>query len=219
MEKLVDATMLSKDELLQKAEETIRALMDRVKEQEKTTLDGYSQAYDMIKNLQVRNATIEVELYEEYEKKLSVYRDWIINKIDCFLNTKSQEWAAQGGSMPDHLKEFRSSNTPEAIFHKAIEPKVFIGEMGLTVELIERAMNLPPNVRIVSVKETEVKGSLRIKYVTDDERLVDADVSCQEMRDIGDMFVNPEKYRYSPKGCVRGHQVSGQDEYIPCAST
>jgi len=53
--------------------------------------DGYSEALAEVKKEEGKNKNLEVEVYEEYEKKLAEMRDYIVDKVDVFLQTKGSE--------------------------------------------------------------------------------------------------------------------------------
>lgn len=53
--------------------------------------EGYEEAYQMLKQEQEKNQKLEVEMYEEYDKKLSEMKEYIVDKVDQFLQLKGQE--------------------------------------------------------------------------------------------------------------------------------
>lgn len=53
--------------------------------------EEYEEAYKQIKEEQGKNDNLEVEMYEEYEKKLNEMRDYVVDKVDEFLQFKGQE--------------------------------------------------------------------------------------------------------------------------------
>ena len=61
-------------------------------EEMKTALEeGYEEAYQMLKAEREKNQQLEVEMYEEYDKKLSEMKEYIVDKVDQFLQFKGQE--------------------------------------------------------------------------------------------------------------------------------
>ena len=61
-------------------------------EEMKTALEeGYEEAYQMHKAEREKNQQLEVEMYEEYDKKLSEMKEYIVDKVDQFLQFKGQE--------------------------------------------------------------------------------------------------------------------------------
>ena len=77
------------------AYEIINDLQARLETQkqefEKTLEEGYEEAYQML--LAERNAksNVESDLYEEYDKKLADMKEYIVDKIDEFLQVKGTE--------------------------------------------------------------------------------------------------------------------------------
>lgn len=53
--------------------------------------EGYEEAYQMLKEEKDKNQQLEVEMYEEYDKKLSEMKEYIVDKVDQFLQFKGQE--------------------------------------------------------------------------------------------------------------------------------
>lgn len=53
--------------------------------------EGYEEAYQMLKQEQEKNQKLEVEMYEEYDKKLNEMKEYIVDKVDQFLQLKGQE--------------------------------------------------------------------------------------------------------------------------------
>lgn len=53
--------------------------------------EGYEEAYQMLKSERAKNSSLEVELYEEYDKKLMEMKEYIVDKVDQFLQVKGQE--------------------------------------------------------------------------------------------------------------------------------
>jgi regulator of replication initiation timing len=53
--------------------------------------EGYEEAYQMLKQEREKNQQLEVEMYEEYDKKLAEMKEYIVDKVDQFLQYKGQE--------------------------------------------------------------------------------------------------------------------------------
>jgi regulator of replication initiation timing len=53
--------------------------------------EGYEEAYQLLKAEQNKNQQLEVEMYEEYDKKLSEMKEYIVDKVDQFLQFKGHE--------------------------------------------------------------------------------------------------------------------------------
>lgn len=53
--------------------------------------EGYEEAYQMLVEERSKNKNLEVSLYEEYDNKLAEMKDYIVDKVDQFLQQKGQE--------------------------------------------------------------------------------------------------------------------------------
>ena len=166
-EKLEEAyTELSAE--LKKAEETaekgyeeayaiiadLRNRLDIQGEEYKQAMEeGYEEAYQMLKSERAKNNSLEVELYEEYDKKLHEMKEYIVDKVDQFLHEKGAEIYEQA------RKDIVSD--PRLAEHKVVLDKI----VDLTSDyLSDDEVN---NVSSAKVEEAtkqieELKGQLRI---------------------------------------------------------
>lgn len=115
--------------------------------------EGYEEAYQMLKAEQNKNQELEVEMYEEYDKKLAEMKEYIVDKVDQFLQFKGQEIYEQ--AKRDVL------NDPRMAEHKVTLDKI--------VDLASNYMSDEDFNGVTSTKleETqkaieEMKGQLRI---------------------------------------------------------
>lgn len=60
-------------------------------EYEASLEEGYEEAYQMLKEERSKNTNLEVSLYEEYDKKLGEMKEYIVDKVDQFLQFKGAE--------------------------------------------------------------------------------------------------------------------------------
>jgi hypothetical protein len=58
---------------------------------EKTLEEGYEEAYQMLLAERAKNSTLEVDLYEEYEKKYVELKEQFVDMLDKFLHDKGAE--------------------------------------------------------------------------------------------------------------------------------
>jgi hypothetical protein len=79
----------------QQAYEIIASLMNRLDEQreelEHALEEGFEEAYQELQKEKGKNENIEVELYEEFDSKLKNMKDFIVDKVDQFLNLQESE--------------------------------------------------------------------------------------------------------------------------------
>ncbi len=70
----------------------LRNRLEVQRDEFKAALDeGYEEAYQMLLSEREKNRTLEVEMYEEYDKKLSEMKDYMVDKLDQFLQFKGAE--------------------------------------------------------------------------------------------------------------------------------
>jgi hypothetical protein len=79
----------------QEAYQIIQDLYSRLETQqaefEKALEEGYEEAYQMIQSEKGKNESIGAEIYEEYDNKLQKMKEFMIDKIDEFLQYKGKE--------------------------------------------------------------------------------------------------------------------------------
>lgn len=123
-------------------------------EEYKTALEeGYEEAYQMLKNERAKNSSLEVELYEEYDKKLMEMKEYIVDKVDQFLQVKGQEIYEQA------RKDIVSD--PRLAEHKVVLDKI----VDLTSSYMsdDEVQNVSSAKLEESAKQVEeLKGQLRI---------------------------------------------------------
>ena len=132
----------------------LRNRLDIQGEEYKSALEeGYEEAYQMLKNERAKNSSLEVELYEEYDKKLMEMKEYIVDKVDQFLQVKGQEIYEQA------RKDIVSD--PRLAEHKVVLDKI--------VDLTSSYMSDDEvhNVSSAKLEEAskqveELKGQLRI---------------------------------------------------------
>lgn len=63
----------------------------QTEEFKKTLEDNYEEAYQMLQAERGKNNSTESEIYEEYDKKLQEMKEYIVDKVDQFLQFKGSE--------------------------------------------------------------------------------------------------------------------------------
>ena len=70
----------------------LRSRLEVQGEEYKAALEeGYEEAYQMLKSERSKNQNLEVEMYEEYDRKLAAMKEYMVDKVDQFLTVKGQE--------------------------------------------------------------------------------------------------------------------------------
>lgn len=132
----------------------LQARLETQKEEfEKTLEEGYEEAYQML--LAERNSknSVESDLYEEYDKKLADMKNYIVDKVDEFLQIKGTEIYEQ--AKRDLLSD------PRMVEHKvALDKIVSIASDYLTEDEAFFATSSKLDDAKKSVEE--LRGQLRI---------------------------------------------------------
>lgn len=70
----------------------LRERLDLQREEFNSHLDKeYEEAYKMLEEERKKNESLEVDLYDEYDNKLSQMKNYIVDKVDAFLAEKGSE--------------------------------------------------------------------------------------------------------------------------------
>lgn len=70
----------------------LRNRMEKMRLEYQTALDqGFEEAYQMISAEKAKNDTLAADLYEEYDRRLAEVKEYIVDKVDEFLQYKGTE--------------------------------------------------------------------------------------------------------------------------------
>lgn len=140
--------------------------------------EGFEEAYQMLKVEKEKNQQLEVEMYEEYDKKLAEMKEYMVDKVDQFLQYKGQEIYEQ--ARKDVL------NAPDMAEHKVVLDKI--------IDLTSNYMSDDEFASVNSSKLEEatkaiegMKGQLRImearniRLSTDNTKLNEAVRQAQDL--------------------------------------
>lgn len=148
-------------------------------EEYKTALEeGYEEAYQMLKGERDKNNTLEVEMYEEYDRKLAEMKEYIVDKVDAFLQFK-------GGEIYEQAKR-DILNDPRMAEHKvALDKIVEVTSQYLSDEDFNGATSNKLDSATKAIEE--MKGQLRImearniRISTENTKLNEAVRQAQEL--------------------------------------
>ena len=147
----------------------LKSRLDVQKEEFETALEeGYEEAYQMLLAERKNKDSVETNLYEEYDSKLAEMKNYIVEKVDQFLQYKGAEIYEQ--AKRDLI------NDPRLIEHKvALDKIVNITSDYLSDE--EKAFGTSKKLETASKQIEELRGQLRImearniRLSTDNTRL------------------------------------------------
>jgi hypothetical protein len=140
--------------------------------------EGYEEAYQMLKQEKEKNQKIEVEMYEEYDKKLAEMKEYIVDKVHQFLQFKGQEIYEQA------KRDVQSD--PRLVEHKVTLDKIVDLTSGYLSDDSSSSVSSKKLLEAVKAAE-EVKSQLRIlearniRLSTENTKLNEAVRSAQEL--------------------------------------
>jgi hypothetical protein len=115
--------------------------------------EGYEEAYQMLRAAKEDANKLEIEMYEEYDKKYSAAREYIIDQLDSFLQSEGAEIYEQ--AKRDIL------NDPRMAEHKVVLDRIvdltanYLSDEGITAV---SSSKLEESLRA----QEELKGQIRI---------------------------------------------------------
>lgn len=202
----------------QQAYEIIASLMNRLDEQreefESALEEGFEEAYQELSKEKGKNDDIEVGLYEEFDKKLQEMKNFMVDKVDQFLNLQEAE-------IYEHAKRDVLDDPTLA------EQRVIVEKMA---ELLSRYVE-SDDLCAVSTSKLEstiktcddIKGQMRIvearnvKLSAQNNRLNEQVKDANELLTEAVKVDKKEKARKVKKASGRGQRVTGQQiiaEYV-----
>ena len=182
--------------------------------------EGYEEAYEMLKEEKAKNQKLEVEMYEEYDQKLGQMKEYIVDKVDQFLQFKGQEIYEQA--------KREIVNDPRMVEHKvALDKIVDIASNYLS----DDDFNSVKSAKLEEASKTveEMKGQLRIlearniRLSTENTKLNEAvrqaqDVITESKRVVTatkkEAIVNEQKARTEKAKNVTGRGKTDDGEVI-----
>jgi hypothetical protein len=182
--------------------------------------EGYEEAYQMLQTEKAKNQQLEVEMYEEYENKLSEMKSYFVDKIDEFLKHKGSEIYEQ--ARRDVL------NDPRMAEHKVTLDKIvdltssYLSDEGLanvSSKKIEEA-----NKAIDELKgQVKIMEARNIRLSTENTKLNEAVRQSQELiseskklvtKSKKETVVNEQKERTEKAENVTGRGKTVDDEKV-----
>lgn len=183
----------------------LRNRLDIQKEEfERTLEEGFEEAYQLLLAERAKNNTLEVDLYEEYEKKYDEMKEYFVEMIDKFLKHKGSEIYEQ--AMRDVL------NDPRYAEHKvALDKIVDIAVNYLNDE--EVALATSSKLEEATKQLDELKGQIKvmearnIRLARENEKLNESVRYTQEV-------VTESRKAEKKERVVTGKNVSGRGRVV-----
>ncbi len=115
--------------------------------------EGYEEAYQMLLAERGKNENLETTLYEEYDKKLSEMKQYIVGKVDEFLQHKGKEIYEQ--ARRDVMTD------PRMVEHKVTLDKV-VETVAEYISDEDYTLATSSKLETASKEIEELKGQMRI---------------------------------------------------------
>lgn len=132
--------------------EDLRARLEtQQKEFELSMEEGYEEAYQMLQSEKGKNENLEVEMYETFNTKLQEMKEYMIDKVDAFLQYKGKEIYESARAEVE--------NDPRNAEHKIALERV---AECVAEYLGEEAPANTAKVEEISKKIEELKGQVKI---------------------------------------------------------
>ena len=123
------------------------------KEFEGSMEEGYEEAYQMLQTEKKKNENLEVEMYEQFNTKLQEMKEYMVDKVDAFLQYK-------GNEMYESVKQ-EVANDPRNAEHKVALDKIMECVAGYVGDEQFSAAN-NNKVEEIGRKVDELKGQVKI---------------------------------------------------------
>jgi hypothetical protein len=115
--------------------------------------EGYEEAYQMLQTEKKKNENLEVEMYEQFNTKLQEMKEYMVDKVDAFLQYK-------GNEMYESVKR-EVSNDPRNAEHKVALDKIVECVAGYVGDEQFSAAN-NGKAEEIGRKVDELKGQVKI---------------------------------------------------------
>ena len=178
---------------------------------EKSLEEGYEEAYQMLVQEREKNNTLEVDLHGEYEKRLQEVKEFIVDKVDAFLQFKGAEIYEQ--AKRDVL------NDPRLVEHKlALDRIVDITADYLTDE--DYAFATSSKVEDLNKKIEELAGQVKIAEARNIRLSHENNKLTEQVRQASDMITEAtqadkqQRAKKAPKLEGKGHRELNQTVVI-----
>lgn len=177
--------------------------------------EGYEEAYQMLLAEKGKNESLEAELIEQYDKKLSEMREYMIDKVDEFLQYKGQDIYEK--ARRDVL------NDPRMVEHKVALDRVVetltdyisdedyaLANSGKIEETLKAVEELKGQVRILEARNIRLSNE-NVKLT---ETVRKSGEVLKEQQEVAAQTEKKERVKKAESVQGRGRQVTENIEVI-----
>jgi len=170
--------------------------------------EGYEEAYQMLITERGKNENISSDLYEEYDKKLGEMKEFLVDKIDEFLQQKGSELYEQ--ARRDVL------NDPRLVEHKVTLQKI-IEEVSDYITDEDYALATNAKLEASDKKIDELKGQYRllearnIRMSTENTKLNE---QVRKDRELIQEHTSSDEYTQKKERAKKAKKVEGRGKQV-----
>jgi hypothetical protein len=175
------------------------------KEFEASMEEGYEEAYQMLVAEKGKNENLEVEMYEQFDKKLQEMKEYMVDKVDAFLQYKGTEIYESA------RKELE--NDPRTSEHKVALDKIvecvanYIGEEGTSATDSTKVEELARKVEDTKA-QVKILEARNIRLSAENTKLTEAVRETQKVITESAKVEKKERVEKAKNAQGRGRAVS-----------
>jgi hypothetical protein len=141
------------------------------KEFEASMEEGYEEAYQMLQAEKGKNENLEVEMYDTFDKKLQEMKEYMVDKVDQFLQYKGSE--IYEGARKE-LESDPRTNEHKVALDKIVEAVAnYIGEEGVTATDSAKADEFARKVEEIKA-QVKILEARNIRLSAENTKLTEA---------------------------------------------
>lgn len=173
-------------------------------EHENQMEEGYSEAWELLKAEQNKNEKLELELYEEFNKKLAQMKEFFVEKIDQYLNMQNSE-------IYEHARR-DIMNDPRMVEHKVALDKIvdiaasYFSEeefTGTTINKLEETQKMAKDLK----EQVHILEARNVRLSTQNNKL------NEQVREMNGVITESAKTERKERAKVAG-TASGRGQRV-----
>ena len=184
----------------------LRARLETQQKEFETSMEeGYEEAYQMLQAEKSKNENLEVEMYDQFDKKLQEMKEYMVDKVDAFLQYKGTEIYESA------RKELE--NDPRTSEHKVALDKIvecvanYIGEEGTTATDSTKIEELARKVEETKA-QVKIMEARNIRLSAENTKLTEAVRETQKVITESAKVEKKERVEKAKNAQGRGRAVS-----------
>jgi hypothetical protein len=180
-------------------------------EMEKVMYTGFEEAYQMIETEKKKTSSLEVDVYDEYDKKLQEMTEYIVDRVDAFLQEKGAEIYEQ--AKKDVL------NDPRMAEHKVALDKIvditatYLSDEDMHLATSSKLEEASKNIEHLNA-QIKMMEARSIRLDNENRKLNESVRKSAEMLNENKVVEKKEKVQKAKNVSGRGHVVTEETVVI-----